>query len=70
MRALVCQHFRPRLGVCDCVCACVCVREGSVRLRAGVYLGGDGREILIDPLISGLRGGTEQQNTWEKKKCS
>lgn len=50
--------------------ACVCVREGSVRLRAGVYLGGDGREILIDPLLSGPRGGTEQQNTWGKKKCS
>lgn len=42
---------------------------GSVRLCAGVYLGGDGREILIDPLIAGLRRGEaarELQRTWDK----
>lgn len=40
-----------------------------VRLCAGVHLGGDGNEILIDPLISGLRqgdGARELRSTWEK----
>lgn len=61
MCALVCQHIHPYLCVWRGLC-----QGGGVRLCAGVYLGGDGREILIDPLISGLRGATELQNTWEK----
>ena len=51
---------------CVCVCDSVCV---SGRVCAGVYLEGDGREILIDPLISGLgrgEGARELQSTWEK----
>lgn len=38
-------------------------------MYTGVYLGGDGREILIDPLISGLgrgEGARELQSMWEK----
>lgn len=42
-----------------------------MQLCAGVYLGGDGREILIDPLISGPRrgeGARELPNMWEKER--
>lgn len=55
------------------MCLLLPVCSGCVRLRAGVHLGGDGKEILIDPLISGLRqgeGARELQSTWEKAERS
>lgn len=56
------------LPVGACLSTFVCVCQGGW-LCAGVYLGGDGRDILIDPLISGPRrgeGAKELKSTWEK----
>lgn len=48
---------------------CVCVRVGVCRCVQVCTSEGDGREILIDPLISSPgrgEGARELQSTWEK----
>ena len=55
--------------MCVCVCVCVCVRVGVCRCVQVCTSEGDGREILIDPLISSPgrgEGARELQSTWEK----